>query len=169
VENGGVRIERQGELAILRLDKARGNAIDEPMVRALAAAAAELDADDATRGILLASAHPKLFCPGLDLVALVDYDREAMRRFFVRFEEAMPAERQQWLATVAARAFFESYFALDEADRAAHARFLAEIFPKEIAEVRFTTVTLNIFDHGAVRVAMCFVSLMMCFILSTLI
>lgn len=91
MENGGVRIERQGELAILRLDKARGNAIDEPMVRALAAAAAELDADDATRGILLASAHPKLFCPGLDLVALVDYDREAMRRFFVRFEEAMLA------------------------------------------------------------------------------
>jgi len=91
VENGGVRIERQGRLAILRLDKARGNSIDEPMVTALATAAAELDADDATRGILLASAHPKLFCPGLDLVALVDYDREAMRRFLVRFEEAMLA------------------------------------------------------------------------------
>lgn len=56
----------------------------------------------------------------------------------IRFEEAMPAGRQQWLATVAARAFFESHFALDEADRAAHARFLAEIFASEIPEVRFT-------------------------------
>ena len=28
----GIRIERQGALAVLRLDKARGNAIDEPFV-----------------------------------------------------------------------------------------------------------------------------------------
>jgi predicted dienelactone hydrolase len=59
----------------------------------------------------------------------------------VRFEEAMPAGRQQWLATVAARAFFESQFAHDAADRTAHARFLAEIFPKEIAEVEFTAAS----------------------------
>ena len=32
----------------------------------------------------------------------------------------------------------ESHFARDEADRAAHARFLAETLPKEIAEVSFT-------------------------------
>ena len=32
----GVRIERQGALAVLRLDKARGNAIDEPLVEDLA-------------------------------------------------------------------------------------------------------------------------------------
>lgn len=89
MEKIGLSIERQGPLAVLRLDKARGNAIDEPLAEALAAAAKELDADDAVRGVLLASAHPKLFCPGLDLVALVDYDREAMRRFFVRFEEGM--------------------------------------------------------------------------------
>ena len=34
--NGGIRFERQGDLSILRLDKARGNAIDEPMAVALA-------------------------------------------------------------------------------------------------------------------------------------
>jgi enoyl-CoA hydratase len=89
MEKTGIGIERGGDLAVLRLDKARGNAIDEPMAEALAAAAGELDADDTVRGVLLASAHPKLFCPGLDLVALADYDREAMRRFFVRFEEGM--------------------------------------------------------------------------------
>ena len=38
----GVRIERQGRLAVLRLDKSRGNAIDEPLAEDLARAAAEV-------------------------------------------------------------------------------------------------------------------------------
>jgi enoyl-CoA hydratase len=81
----GVRIERQGRLAVLRLDKGRGNAIDEPLTVALGEAAVELGRDDDVAGVLLASAHPKLFCPGLDLVSLVELDREAMERFMERF------------------------------------------------------------------------------------
>jgi len=81
----GVRLERDGRIAVLRLDKARGNAIDEPLVEALAAAAAELARDPEVRGVLLASAHPKLFCPGLDLVSLVQYDRASMERFMSAF------------------------------------------------------------------------------------
>ena len=80
-----VHVERDGALVRLRLDKARGNAIDEPLVLALAEAAAELAKDDSVRGVLLASAHPKLFCPGLDLVALAEYDRPAMERFMLSF------------------------------------------------------------------------------------
>jgi enoyl-CoA hydratase len=99
---GGVRVERQGRLAVLRLDKARGNAIDEPMADALIEAAAEVDSDDRVRGILLASAHPKLFCPGLDLVTLVEYDRPAMDRFMARFEEATLALYALSRPTVAA-------------------------------------------------------------------
>lgn len=86
-----LRIERDGRLAILRLDKARGNAIDEPMAEALVAAASDLAADDAVQGVLLASAHPKLFCPGFDLVALSDYDRPSLWRFLSRFESAILA------------------------------------------------------------------------------
>ena len=81
----GVRVERDGRIAVLRLDKARGNAIDEPLAEALAQAAAELAQDDGVRGVLLASAHPKLFCPGLDLVALAEYDRASMERFMTAF------------------------------------------------------------------------------------
>jgi enoyl-CoA hydratase len=84
----GIRIERQGRLVALRLDRERGNAIDEAMVAALGTACAEIAADDGVRGVLLASAHPKLFCPGLDLVSLAEYDRPAMERFLARFEEA---------------------------------------------------------------------------------
>jgi enoyl-CoA hydratase len=39
--------------------------------------------------VLLASAHPKLFCPGLDLVALAEYDRASMERFMTAFAVAV--------------------------------------------------------------------------------
>lgn len=85
----GVHIERLGCLAVLRLEKARGNAIDEPLAEDLARAAAEVASDAGVRGVLLASAHPKIFCPGLDLVALGGYDRPAMERFMASFAVAV--------------------------------------------------------------------------------
>ena len=81
----GIRRERQGPLAVLRLDKARGNAIDEALVDELLRACAEMEADDGVRGVLLASANPKLFCPGLDLVGLVEFDRPHLERFMHAF------------------------------------------------------------------------------------
>jgi enoyl-CoA hydratase len=81
----GIRIEKNGPLAVLRLDKPRGNAIDEALVDELTAAAASLEADASVRGVLLASSHPKLFCPGLDLVGLLEYDRPSMQRFMGKF------------------------------------------------------------------------------------
>ena len=82
-----VAIERHGRLAVLRLDKPRGNAIDEPFVKELAQVARDLGADPGVQGVMLASAHPKLFCPGLDLVTLLEYDRKAMQRFMGLFTE----------------------------------------------------------------------------------
>jgi enoyl-CoA hydratase/carnithine racemase len=66
----GARIERQGPVAVLRLDKARGNAIDEPLAEELARAAAELAQDDAVRGVLLASAHANIL---LALLYVVEF------------------------------------------------------------------------------------------------
>ncbi len=84
-----LRLEREGSLARLRLDKARGNAIDDALVADLRRAASELAGDDGVRGVLLASAHPKLFCPGLDLVSLVAHDRHAMEAFMLSFARAV--------------------------------------------------------------------------------
>jgi len=86
-ERMSVRIERDGPLAYLRLDKARANAIDEPLADAMLAASWELAADDTVGGVLLCSAHPKVFCPGLDLVALSAYDAPSLTRFLLRFAE----------------------------------------------------------------------------------
>lgn len=87
----GIRRERQGALAVLRLDKARGNAIDEALVEDLRQACAEVEADDGVRGVLLASANPKLFCPGLDLVSLVEFDRPRLERFMRAFGRMLVA------------------------------------------------------------------------------
>ena len=84
-----LRVEREGALAVLRLDKKRGNSIDEPMVEDLVEACRALEEDEAVRGVLLASACPRLFCPGLDLIGLLDYDRSAMERFMKKFSEAV--------------------------------------------------------------------------------
>jgi enoyl-CoA hydratase/carnithine racemase len=86
-----VKIEKQGVVAVLRMDKGRGNAIDEPFTEDLLAAARTVAQDRDVHGVLLASAHPKLFCPGLDLVTLFQYDRPSMSRFMSRFGEAVIA------------------------------------------------------------------------------
>lgn len=84
-----LRVERRGPLAVMRLDKTRGNAIDEPLVEDLERACGDLEAEVGVRGVLLASAHPKLFCPGLDLIGLLEYDRPSMERFMGRFAKAV--------------------------------------------------------------------------------
>jgi len=84
-----IRVEREGRTAVLRMDKARGNAIDEPFAEDLVRTCREVAADDGVGAVMLASAHPRLFCPGLDLVTLYEYDRASMRRFLGRFGEAV--------------------------------------------------------------------------------
>jgi len=85
----GIRLEKAGGFVTARFDKARGNAIDEPFTQELLEMAKQLGTDPGVRGVLLASAHPKLFSPGLDLVTLVEYDRAAMERFMRVFAEAV--------------------------------------------------------------------------------
>jgi 3,2-trans-enoyl-CoA isomerase len=84
-----LRVEARDGIAVLRLDKARGNAIDSALVEDLIEAVPRLAADPGVAGVLLASAHPKLFSPGLDLVGLVELDRPAMQHFMERFAEAL--------------------------------------------------------------------------------
>jgi enoyl-CoA hydratase/carnithine racemase len=88
---GTVRVDRRGRLAVVRLDKPRGNAIDPALVEDLLTATREVGADGDIDGVLLASAHAKLFSPGLDLVTLVAFDRPALRTFMLRFAEAVTA------------------------------------------------------------------------------
>ncbi len=85
VERGGsVETEVRDGLAIVRLSRDRGNAIDDGVIDGLMDALQRAEDDPAVEGMLL-GARGKLFSPGLDLQALVDLDRPAMARFMKRF------------------------------------------------------------------------------------
>ncbi len=75
-------------LAIVRISREHGNAIDSDMVDGLRAVCRDLAGRSEVRGVMLAAGGP-LFCPGLDLRELIDYDRTAMNDFMTRFGEAV--------------------------------------------------------------------------------
>ena len=86
-----VKIEKRATTAILRMDKPRANAIDGAFVEDMTRAVMELEEDAEIKGILLASAHPRVFCPGLDLVGLLELDRAGMKDFMKRFARMVQA------------------------------------------------------------------------------
>jgi Delta3-Delta2-enoyl-CoA isomerase len=78
-------LERRSGVAIVRIEKARGNAIDDDLVADLGEAAEEAARDDGVGGIVLSSGHARLFSPGLDLVALSSLGRGDLGAFMRRF------------------------------------------------------------------------------------
>jgi enoyl-CoA hydratase len=71
--------ERDG-LAILRIGRANGNAINGDVVDGLTTLVRQAAQSEEIRGVLLA-ASGKLFSPGLDLRELIELDRRGMERF----------------------------------------------------------------------------------------
>ncbi len=71
-------------LAVVRMRRSHGNAINDELVGELIDVCGEVERNTEIRGVLLA-AGGKLFCPGLDLQELVELDRDAMHAFTVRF------------------------------------------------------------------------------------
>jgi len=78
-----VRLETRDRVVVLHLSHGP-NALDETLIDALDGELARLDAAGAPP-LVLASAHPSIFCPGLDLRKVDGLPREGMRRFMVRF------------------------------------------------------------------------------------
>jgi len=83
-----VTLEREGAIAVVRLKRAHGNAINNDLVEGLVTTLNEAEADPEIRGVLLASAG-KIFCPGLDLQELLPLDRPAMEKFMHHFSAAV--------------------------------------------------------------------------------
>lgn len=83
-----LQVSSENGLRTIRLSREHGNAINGALMAALREAYDDAAADDAVRGILLASAG-KLFCPGLDLRELSVLDRPAMEEFLLLFQETL--------------------------------------------------------------------------------
>jgi enoyl-CoA hydratase len=80
-----VQIEVKDGIGVIRLTGPRGNALSEGMVSDLSAALRTVGGDPQVKAVLVASAHPKLFCPGLDLVSLSEVGRTEMGSFMLDF------------------------------------------------------------------------------------
>src|SRR3989441_6841429 len=80
-----MRIERDGEVALIRLENGKANAIGPSFVDRVEALLGQLG--DARAAVI--TGQGSAFSAGLDLPALVDLDRVRMRAFVLRFETVM--------------------------------------------------------------------------------
>jgi enoyl-CoA hydratase len=88
-----VRIERDGDIAVLTFDRPPLNAIDEQVVTELASATEELERDPAVRAVLVRSALEGVFMAGADITEFQRIQDEGADRalvaqqVFTRFAE----------------------------------------------------------------------------------
>ena len=80
-----MRVERSGPVAILKLENGKANSISPLFLERLERLLAEIG--DARAAVMIGQGSA--FSAGLDLPALVDLDRAAMRSFILRFDAAM--------------------------------------------------------------------------------
>lgn len=82
---GTVQIDIKDGVGEIRLAGPRGNALSEEMVQDLSSALRTVAGEPSARVVLLTSAHPRIFCPGLDLVSLSRIGRTEMGAFMLEF------------------------------------------------------------------------------------
>src|SRR3979490_2959749 len=80
-----MRIERNGPVALLRMENGKANAISATLLERLGGLVAQLG--DARAAVI--TGQGSAFCAGLDLPALADLDRATMRGFIRRFDALM--------------------------------------------------------------------------------
>jgi enoyl-CoA hydratase len=93
-----MRVERHGQVALLRLEAGKANAISAEFLDALEGLLAQLG--DARAAVI--TGQGSAFCAGLDLPSLLGLDRDGMRRFIARFDAVMTAVARVPVPVVAA-------------------------------------------------------------------
>lgn len=82
-----MHVERDRELAVLRMQAGKANAMNPALIRRLTELCDEIRASDARA--LVVTGDGRSFCAGLALPQLIDLDRPTMRAFMIEFEVAM--------------------------------------------------------------------------------
>ncbi|MGE5048736.1 MAG: enoyl-CoA hydratase/isomerase family protein, partial [Deltaproteobacteria bacterium] len=80
-----MRVERSGQVAVLRLENGKANSISPSFLERLQRLLGEIG--DARAAVMIGQGSA--FSAGLDLPALVALDRAAMRSFILGFDEVM--------------------------------------------------------------------------------
>lgn len=84
-----IQTRREGDVAVITLERPPANAIELELVDRLSAALEECRFDDPVRGIVLTATHPRIFSSGLDLKALSDYDRPTLEHFLREYSDLL--------------------------------------------------------------------------------
>lgn len=82
-----MRIERDGELAIVRMEAGKANSMSREMLGRLVELWDELERTDARAAVI--TGDGRSFCAGLALTTLIELDRAEMRGFIDLFSDAM--------------------------------------------------------------------------------
>jgi enoyl-CoA hydratase/3-hydroxyacyl-CoA dehydrogenase len=101
-EQGPVKLESRGEVAIAWIDNPPANAITFELVGALERVWAAIAADARVRVLLLASASPALFCAGADIKAFETMDAAAQTQFVERVHTLTRSMERSAIVTIAA-------------------------------------------------------------------
>ena len=101
-EEGPVKLESRGEVAIAWIDNPPANSISFEFVGALERAWAALEAHENVRVLLLASASPALFCAGADIKAFTTMDATTQTQFVERFHALTRSMARSRIVTIAA-------------------------------------------------------------------
>jgi enoyl-CoA hydratase/3-hydroxyacyl-CoA dehydrogenase len=97
-----VKLETRGDVAIAWLDRPPANSISPQVIEELGAIWERVDADDAIRVLVLASANPMLFCAGADIKAFTTMDEAAGRELVDRTHAMLRAFERSSTVTIAA-------------------------------------------------------------------
>ncbi|MDP6782106.1 MAG: enoyl-CoA hydratase/isomerase family protein [Dehalococcoidia bacterium] len=76
-----MELQRRDGIGILLIDGPNTNAIDQDFIDDMNSLLHAAEADTSLRALVITSAHPKIFCPGLNLKALVGLPYERLFEF----------------------------------------------------------------------------------------
>jgi enoyl-CoA hydratase/carnithine racemase len=80
-----ISLDRQKNVAVLKLDRSTTNAINLELVETLSSALQEVKHDPRVRALVLTSANNKFFSIGFDIPELYDLDRSEFETFYREF------------------------------------------------------------------------------------
>ncbi|MEA2146786.1 MAG: hypothetical protein QOG59_2373 [Solirubrobacteraceae bacterium] len=101
-EDGPVKLETRGDIAIAWLDRPPANSIAPEVVRALRGVFDTVSAAGKVRALVIASANPMLFCAGADIKAFTQMDEAAGKALLDTMHGLLRDMERSPIATVAA-------------------------------------------------------------------
>jgi enoyl-CoA hydratase/3-hydroxyacyl-CoA dehydrogenase len=101
-DEGPVKLETRGAVAIAWLDRPPANSISPETIAALARVWEHVEADAAIRVLVIASANPLLFCAGADIKAFTTMDEAGGRELLDAMHGLLRAFERSSVVTIAA-------------------------------------------------------------------